>query len=111
MTGAVYLDAGLGKARDVLLASLSSEIEKTSQEGFVKDFKSALQEFVQKKNGGFRHIALSASPAQSIKKMFNMEVVIRDRGTAWGRGANKKEAEQAAAKVALSAGLPSRTAR
>ena len=101
MTGAVYLDAGLGKARDVLLAQLTGEIEKTSKEGFVKDFKSALQEFVQKKKWGLPSYRVISESGPKHQKMFNMEVVIRGQRYGVGQGANKKEAEQAAAKVAL----------
>lgn len=102
MTGAIYLDAGLGKARDVLLSFLSSEIEKTSKEGFMKDFKSALQEFVQKRKWGLPSYRVISESGPKHKKMFHIEVLIRGQKYGEGEGANKKEAEQAAAKVALS---------
>ncbi len=101
MVGAIYLDAGLGKARDLLLSYLMPEIEKISKEGYVKDFKSALQEFVQKKKWGLPsyHVVTESGPKH--KKVFHMEVIIRGQKYGVGQGANKKEAEQAVAKIAL----------
>jgi ribonuclease-3 len=102
LIAAIYLDAGLGKARDALLELLIPEIDKISKEGYIKDFKSALQEFVQKKKWGLPHYCVVREEGMKHKKTFWMEVRIGGQGYGVGRGANKKEAEQAAAKVALS---------
>ncbi|MFH1709983.1 MAG: ribonuclease III [bacterium] len=102
LIGAIHLDAGLGKARDVLLELLVPEIEKISKVGYIKDFKSALQEFVQKKKWGLPYYNVIKEVGLKHKKIFWMEVKIRGQRYGLGRGANKKEAEQAAAKIALS---------
>jgi len=102
LIGAIYLDAGLGKARDVLLELLISEIDKISEVGYIKDFKSALQEFVQKRKWGLPSYHVIKEEGLKHKKVFWMEVKIRGQRQGIGRGANKKEAEQAAAKIALS---------
>jgi len=99
---AVYLDAGLGKARDILLGFLIPEIDKISRVGYIKDFKSALQEYVQKKKWGLPYYHVIKEEGLKHKKIFLMEVKIRGQVHGMGRGANKKEAEQAAARVALS---------
>ncbi len=101
LIGAIYLDGGLGKARDVLLVMLSEDIEKISSEGYIKDFKSALQEFVQKKKWGLPYYSVVKEAGLKHKKIFWIEVKIRGQDYGVGRGVNKKEAEQAAAKVAL----------
>jgi len=101
LIGAIHLDAGLGKARDVLLELLIPEIEKISKEGYIKDYKSALQEFVQKKKWGLPYYHVIKEEGLKHKKIFWMEVKIMGQGHGVGRGANKKEAEQAAAKIAL----------
>ena len=100
--GALYLDAGLGKARDVLLDMLMEDMEKISSEGYMKDFKSALQEFVQKKKWGLPYYCVVKEAGLKHKKIFWIEVKVRGQSYGVGRGVNKKEAEQAAAKVALS---------
>ena len=102
LIGAIHLDAGLGKARDVLLELLIPEIDKISKVGYIKDFKSALQEFVQKKKWGLPYYHVIKEEGLKHKKMFWMEVKIKGQGYGVGRGVNKKEAEQAAAKIALS---------
>jgi ribonuclease-3 len=101
LIGAIYLDAGLGKARDILVNMLMQDIEKISSEGYIKDFKSALQEFVQKKKWGLPYYNVIKEAGLKHKKIFWMEVRIRGQEYGVGRGVNKKEAEQAAAKVAL----------
>jgi ribonuclease-3 len=101
LVGAVYLDAGLGKARDLLIELLLPEIEKISKEGYIKDFKSALQEFVQKKKWGLPYYNVIKEAGLKHRKTFIMEVKIKGVRYGIGNGANKKEAEQAAAKVAL----------
>jgi len=101
LIAAIYLDAGLGKARDMLLELLIPEIEKISKEGYIKDYKSALQEFVQKKKWGLPYYNVIKEEGLKHKKIFWMEVKIRGQSHGVGRGANKKEAEQAAAKIAL----------
>ncbi len=102
LIGAIHLDAGLGKARDALLELLIPEMDKISEVGYIKDFKSALQEFVQKKKWGLPYYSVIKEEGLKHKKIFWMEVKIKGIRYGIGRGANKKEAEQAAAKVALS---------
>jgi ribonuclease-3 len=102
LIAAIYLDAGLGKSRDALLELLIPEIEKISKEGYIKDFKSALQEFVQKKKWGLPHYRVVREEGMKHKKTFWMEVRVGGQGYGVGSGPNKKEAEQAAAKIALS---------
>jgi len=101
LVGAIYLDAGLGKIRDVLIEFLEPEIDKISKEGYMSDFKSALQEFVQKKKWGLPIYEVIKETGLKHKKLFVMEVKIRGQHYGVGNGANKKEAEQAAAKMAL----------
>jgi len=102
VVGAIYLDEGLGKARDVLLQLLTPEIEKTSKKGYISDYKSALQEFVQKKKWGLPFYEVLKEVGPKHKKIFVIEVKIKGQGYGIGKGPNKKDAEQAAAKVALS---------
>jgi len=101
LIAAIHLDAGLGKARDVLLELLIPEIEKISKVGYIKDYKSALQELVQKKKWGLPYYSVIKEEGLKHKKIFWMEVKIMGQRYGVGRGVNKKEAEQAAAKIAL----------
>jgi ribonuclease-3 len=101
LIGAVYLDAGLGKARDFLLEQISSEIEKVSRAGFIRDYKSALQELVQQNKWGLPQYHVIREIGPKHKKVFLVEVKVRGRGHGTGRGLSKKDAEQRAAFEAL----------
>lgn len=101
MIGAIYLDAGLGKARDFLLENVSSEIEKVSKAGYIRDYKSALQEYVQQRKWGLPQYRVVRETGPKHKKVFWIEVKIKGKKRGAGRGLNKKEAEQRAAFEAL----------
>lgn len=99
--GAIYLDSGLGKVRDFLIEHLRQEVEKVSREGFIKDYKSALQEYVQKKKWMLPQYKVEKEVGPKHQKVFVIGVRVRGRVMGEGTGANKKEAEQKAAEVAL----------
>ncbi len=103
LVGAIYLDAGLGKARDFLIEFLRGEIDRVSKEGFIQDYKSALQEYVQKKKWLLPQYKVINEIGPKHQKLFVMEVKIKGQTMGEGRGLNKKEAEQMAAEEALKA--------
>lgn len=100
LLGAIFLDGGLGKSRDLIIDFLRSEIDKISVEGFIKDYKSALQELVQKKGWGLPSYIVLKEAGPKHKKVFFMEARIKGKVFGEGKGLNKKEAEQEAAKRA-----------
>lgn len=101
LVGAIYIDAGLGKARDFIIEFLKAEIDKVSKEGYIKDYKSALQEFVQKKRWGLPQYKVIKEIGPRHEKIFIIVVKIKGRDMGEGKGGNKKEAEQLAAEEAL----------
>ncbi|PIS30798.1 ribonuclease III [Candidatus Saganbacteria bacterium CG08_land_8_20_14_0_20_45_16] len=102
LIGAVFLDAGLGKSREMILGLLNSEIEKTSKEGYISDYKSALQEYAQKHCRELPCYRVAKETGPRHRRVFWMEVKIKGQIYGRGRGGNKKEAEQRAAMQALS---------
>jgi ribonuclease-3 len=101
LVGAVYLDAGLGKARDLIVEALRAEIETVSRAGYISDFKSALQEYAQKHMQQLPHYHVIKETGPRHRRVFWIEVRVRGKKYGVGRGANKKEAEQRAAAMAL----------
>ncbi len=101
--GAVFLDAGLGKSRELILAFLSGEIDKVSRAGYISDYKSALQEYAQKHKWELPRYKVTKETGPKHRRVFWMEVKIRGKKGGMGRGRNKKEAEQRAAMQALRA--------
>jgi len=99
--GAVFLDAGIGKSREMILGVLVSEIDKVSKEGYIRDFKSALQEYTQKRKWELPRYRVVKETGPKHRRVFWMEVKIKGRSYGTGRGRNKKESEQRAAMQAL----------
>ncbi|OGC34216.1 ribonuclease III [candidate division WOR-1 bacterium RIFOXYB2_FULL_48_7] len=101
LIGAIYLDAGIGKARDFVVELLRQQIDKVSREGYISDFKSALQEYAQKHKWDLPHYRVIKEVGPKHRRLFWMEVRLKGRRYGVGRGANKKETEQKAAAMAL----------
>ena len=101
LIGAVFLDAGIGKSREIIIDALRGEIEKSSSKGFIIDYKSALQEYAQKKKWHLPHYKVMKETGPKHRRVFWIEVKIKGKHYGMGRGGNKKEAEQRAATQAL----------
>ena len=101
LLGAVYLDAGIGKARDLALEALKEPLEKYSRVGFISDYKSALQEYAQKNKWEIPQYRVIKEAGLKHRRVFWVEVKVKGKRYGIGRGRNKKEAEQRAATMAL----------
>lgn len=98
--GAIYLDQGYDKAREVILTIIVPYI-KNPEITFFEDYKSALQEAVQTdKKSVVYNLISEDGPAHN--KTFTSEVLIDDVSFGRGTSNSKKESEQEAAKIALS---------
>lgn len=96
---AIYLDSGdLAQPRAVIHTFILS---KEAQTGEGHDFKTALQELVQRTPGRNLKYQLVKEEGPDHLKEFWMEVTLDGKGIGRGHGHSKKEAEQQAAKVAL----------
>ena len=98
--GSIYLDLGYSKARQVALNIIVPYIENPNVV-FFSDYKSSLQEYVQTEQKSLTYdLVKEEGPAHD--KTFTIEVKIDN--IVYGRGVagSKKEAEQNAAKEALS---------
>lgn len=97
---AVYLDGGIGQTRKLIHALiLEREREK---EAAGRDYKTALQELVQRETGRTLTYQLTGEQGPDHAKRFTMEVLLDGEPIGMGEGRSKKEAEQAAAKAAVS---------
>ena len=98
---AIYIDGGLEPAKKFIVENLKSEIEIASKNVGQKDYKTVLQEELQK-NGDVKieyHIISEKGPDHD--KIFEAEVSLNGKVLAQGKGKSKKEAEMQAAKKAL----------
>lgn len=99
--GAIFLDRGFGKVFKVVRKHFLSVIDATEGKGFVKDYKTRLQEVVQSRFRVVPRYKLADQKGPDHCKIFVAELYIRDEIYGIGRGTSKKAAEQDAAREAL----------
>lgn len=104
--GAYFLDSGFKKCRAFILKFIVPEITKVLENKHRQDFKTLLQEYVQKTFKTYPRYLLVQKSGPDHDKTFWMEVHIRDKVYGPGQGKNKKEAEQNAAGIAYSKLVP-----
>jgi ribonuclease-3 len=100
---AVYLDGGVEAARNFILNELADEIEHVRSPDFLRDFKSALQERLQADGRPLPEYEVTAERGPDHDKRFHVTVRVGDVVLADSEGRTKKEAEQLAARHALTA--------
>ena len=96
---AVYLDGGIAQARKIIQKFILDNMSEMSNAG--RDFKTALQEFIQRKSGQTLTYHLIGQSGPDHAKTFEMEVRLNGQSIGTGKGRSKKDAEQSAAKAAL----------
>ena len=97
---AIYLDGGIAQARRTIRALILGNEEELSAS---RDYKTALQELIQKESGRKLTYRLVAETGPDHAKRFSMEVDLNGTVIGAGEGRTKKAAEQAAAKAAIAA--------
>jgi ribonuclease-3 len=104
VVGAIYLDAGLAAAASFLRRTLTDPALAGGVEGLERpDHKSALQEWLQQRGLGVVAYRVQKESGPEHQKMFEVEVWHDGRRLSASEGRSKKEAEQAAARLALEA--------
>jgi ribonuclease III len=99
---AIYLDAGLEAAREVLRRTVFEQaVEERGERMAESDRKSALQEFLQGRGQPPAEYRVASETGPDHQKMFLIEVWIGGECLASAEGSTKKEAEQRAARSAL----------
>ncbi len=98
--GAYYLDSGLKSTRKFILDCLVPEIEKVLENKHKKDYKTLLQEYVQKSYKTYPRYVVVKKTGPDHNRLFWVSVVINGGSYGPGKGRNKKEAEQEAAGIA-----------
>ncbi|MDY5612023.1 ribonuclease III [Dysosmobacter sp.] len=98
---AVYLDGGIGAASQLIHRVLLDAEKEEAVEERRRDYKTALQELVQRTPGRTITYQLVEETGPDHCRVFVMEVSVDGQVSGRGEGRSKKEAEQAAAKAAL----------
>ncbi len=99
--GALYLEAGLEKARTLATALMEEAYPKIDMDAIFRDHKTTLQELTQAHFGMTPEYRLVRSFGPDHKKEFEIAVSVRGNDLAVASGKSKKEAQQKAAMIAL----------
>ncbi len=98
---AIYLDSGMEEAKNFVLKFIVPAVKNPRIQN-AKDYKTDLQEIVQKHPGETIEYVLIKEEGPDHDKKFTVEAKISNNPVGRGSGKSKKEAEQHAAKAALS---------
>jgi len=99
MIGAIYLDAGLDAARQVILSLWGKRIEAAPTAA--RDAKTALQEYAQARSPQLPQYEVISQAGPSHAPVFEVRVSLATGHSAIGQGSSKRQAEQAAATILL----------
>lgn len=98
---AIYIDAGLEQAEKFIINNLKDSIEEASKNVGKKDYKTVLQEELQKHGSVKIEYRIIKEEGPDHDKSFVAEVSCNEKYLATGHGTTKKEAEMEAARQAL----------
>lgn len=101
--GAFYLDSGYEAAERFVLSLVVPEIEKVLHNRHRKDYKTILQEYLQKYHRCYPKYLLVKKTGPDHDRTFWISCTVCGVEYGPAEGKNKKEAEQSAAKVAYDA--------
>jgi ribonuclease-3 len=105
LIAAIYLDGGVEPVKAFIERQFASLIQEARRTGahatFTEDYKSALQEWLQSHDRGLPAYRLAGEIGPAHRRLFDVEVVVNGVPVARAEGKSKKEAAQAAAKLAL----------
>ena len=104
LIGALYLDSGFKVAQQFVLRIIKPQLQLVEENKHqYRDYKSLLQEYVQKKYRMIPKYMLVETSGPEHDRRFQIKVVIKNTEYEPALGKSKKEAEQAAAEVAWKA--------
>ena len=98
---AMYIDGGLEPVNNFIIENLKEEIKFASKNVGQKDYKTVLQELLQKSGEANIEYKIIKELGPDHDKIFVSEVIYNGKILASGEGKSKKLAEMEAAKFAI----------
>ncbi|MBR5473100.1 MAG: ribonuclease III [Clostridia bacterium] len=98
---AIYLDGGMDAARTHVMNTVLRDLEHHGDEDSFKDYKTTLQEIIQRNPEESVSYVLIGESGPDHDKQFTVAVHLNSNIIGTGAGKSKKQAEQMAAKQAL----------
>jgi ribonuclease III len=99
--GAIYLDTGLKASRKFILSLIREEIDNVNNLTYLRDPKTALQEYVQKKYRERPVYRVIEERGPDHQKEFTVSLIINGKEVVTGEGPSKRKAEMNAARASL----------
>lgn len=99
--GAIYLDQGLVKVRELVERLIPSRLEQIVAQSLHKDAKSEFQVWAQATFNQTPHYELVTSEGPDHARVFTVRVMVGERAWGTGSGRSKQMAAQAAAAAAI----------
>lgn len=103
VTGSIFVDGAFGDVVNFLQATLIENVDNLSIDALYTDYKTILQENIQKESTLPIHYEVTDEKGPDHDKDFYVAVYHGETCLGKGIGKSKKEAEQHAAKIALKA--------
>lgn len=101
LIGAIYIDGGFENAKKFVLDQMKKIIEESIKGEIFMDYKTQLQEIIQKSNEQTITYEIIGEKGPDHSKVFVSQVKLDNEVIGVGEGRTKKEAEQMAAKASL----------
>ncbi len=101
VVGAVFVGSGLGPVLSIVDRFLGDAFARAASGTLDRDFKTQLQELAQSRLRATPRYRVVAEHGPDHSKIFEVETDLRGEVVGRGSGRSKKDAEQAAAKLAL----------
>lgn len=105
LIAAIYLDGGVDAAREFIVSCfrplIDSGGDRVAEASFTEDWKSELQEWLQAAGRGLPDYQVTAIEGPDHRRRFDVEVLVGGVSVGRAQGKSKKEAEQQAARAAL----------
>jgi ribonuclease-3 len=102
LIGAVYLDAGFEAARDLVLRLFEPLVAESTLEGWSKDAKTALQEWLQARKLAVPNYRIAETRGKAHEQVFVVACDLSDLALSLtGEGLSRRAAEQIAAQAML----------
>ncbi len=101
LIGAIYLDRGLKEVARFIKKYLTEEIEMVDSGEYIQDYKTILQEEIQKRSNTRPLYRVIHEEGPDHDKRFTVQVEYKNLVIGTGIGKNKKEAQQKAAANAI----------
>ena len=98
---AIYIDGGMDAAKKHIFHTVLRDLERHTDENSFKDYKTVLQEIIQRNPEETVSYTLIDETGPDHDKIFTVEVHLNSNVIGRGCGKSKKQAEQMAAQQAL----------